>query len=198
MKLRISYFNNTNYAEILNNVNMDINKMSMIADNSVFFVVTQAFSMIGGIIGLFIIDYRMTILVLVFIPAKSIIMKRFAKKQKSIMDEFIVRNQKYARWFGDTVGGVKEVKLFNIFDNKHEEFDVNQKNIINKQKEMNMLNQWNFIIDTIMVEVLSTLLYIVGANLVFDYVKGRAVGTGNYDDLIGNSDEFRQLLDINV
>lgn len=34
----------------------------------------------------------------------------FCKKQKSIMDEFIVTNQKYARWFGDTVGGVKEVK----------------------------------------------------------------------------------------
>ncbi len=37
MKLRISYFNNTNYAEILNNVNMDISQMASIADNSVFF-----------------------------------------------------------------------------------------------------------------------------------------------------------------
>lgn len=168
MKLRISYFNNTNYAEILNNVNMDINKMSSIADNSVFFVVTQVFSMVGGIIGLFIIDYRMTILVLIFIPVKCIVMQYFAKKQKSMMDEFIVRNQKYARWFGDTVGGVKEVKLFNIVDNKHEEFADNQNSIIDNQKQMNMLNQWNYIIDTIMVEILSTLLYIVGANLVFD------------------------------
>lgn len=33
---------------------------------------------------------------------------------------------------------------------------------------MNMLSQWNSIIDTIMVEILSTLLYIVGANLVID------------------------------
>jgi ATP-binding cassette subfamily B protein len=31
-----------------------------------------------------------------------------------------------------------------------------------------MLSQWNTIIDMIMVEILSTLLYIVGANLVFD------------------------------
>ena len=169
MKLRISYFNNTNYAEILNNVNMDISQMASIADNSVFFVVTQAFSMVGGIIGLFIIDYRMTILVLIFIPVKCIIMKYFAKKQKSIMDEFIVRNQKYARWFGDTVGGVKEVKLFNTFGEKYKEFADNQDGIIEKQKEINMLSQWNSIIDTIMVQILSTLLYIVGANLVFDF-----------------------------
>lgn len=168
MKLRVNYFNNTNYAETLNNINTDINQMTSIADSSVFFVITQAFSMAGGIIGLFIIDFRMTILVLLFIPIKCVVMKYFAKKQKQIMDEFIKRNQKYARWFGDTVGGVREIKLFHIFDKKHEEFVLNQKEIIEKQKQMNMLSQWNMIIDSIMVQFLSTLLYILGANLVFD------------------------------
>ncbi len=168
MKLRVNYFNNTNYAETLNNINTDINQMTSIADSSVFFVVTQAFSMTGGIIGLFIIDFRMTILVLLFIPIKCVVMKYFAKKQKQIMDEFIIRNQKYAKWFGDTVGGVREVKLFNIFDKKHEEFTINQNDIIEKQKQMNMLSQWNMIVDSIMVQFLSTLLYILGANLVFD------------------------------
>lgn len=168
MKLRVNYFNNTNYAETLNNINTDINQMTSIADSSVFFVITQAFSMTGGIIGLFIIDFRMTILVLLFIPIKCVVMKYFAKKQKQIMDEFIIRNQKYAKWFGDTVGGVREVKLFNIFDKKHEEFTHNQNEIIEKQKQMNMLSQWNMIIDSIMVQFLSTLLYILGANLVFD------------------------------
>ena len=168
MKLRGNYFNNTNYAETLNNINMDINQMTSVADSSVFFVITQAFSMTGGIIGLFIIDFRMTILVLLFIPIKCVVMKYFAKKQKQIMDEFIKKNQKYAKWFGDTVGGVREVKLFNILDRKHEEFDQNQKDIIEKQKQMNMLGQWNTITDSLMVQFLSTLLYILGANLVFD------------------------------
>lgn len=168
MKLKMSYFNNTNYAEILSNVNMDINRMSSVADSSVFFVVTQAFSMAGGIIGLFIIDYRMTLLVLLFIPVKFIVMKYFAKKQKSIMDEFVMTNQKYARWFGNTVGGVREVKLFSLFDKKHEEFIQNQKSVIEKQKQMDMLGQWNSVIDLVMVQILSTVLYILGVNLVFD------------------------------
>ncbi len=168
MKLRVNYFNNTNYAEILNSINTDIGQMTTIADSSVFFVVTQAFSMTGGIIGLFILDIRMTILVLLFIPVKCIVMKYFAKKQKQIMDEFISSNQEYAKWFGDTVGGVREVRLFNVFDKKHEEFVENQNNIIEKQKQMNMLSQWNMIIDSVMVQCLSTLLYVLGANLVFD------------------------------
>ena len=49
-------FTNRNYAEILNNINVDIGNMTSIADEGVFFVVTQAFSMVGGIIGLFILD----------------------------------------------------------------------------------------------------------------------------------------------
>ncbi len=83
MKLRVNYFNNTNYAETLNNINTDINQMTSIADSSVFFVITQAFSMTGGIIGLFIIDFRMTVLVLLFIPIKCVVMKYFAKKAKT-------------------------------------------------------------------------------------------------------------------
>ena len=168
MKMKMSYFNSTNYAELLNNINTDIGKMVMISDESIFFVVTQTFNMIGGLIGLFIIDYRMSILVIIFIPIKCIVMKYFAKKQKSIMEDFIRRNQEYAKWFGDTVEGIKEVKLFNIFDKKHYEFLIRQKGIIDKQKQMNMLSQWNIITDSIMVQLLSTVLYIVGGSLVFD------------------------------
>ncbi len=169
MKLDVSYFNKINYAEIMNNINADVNKMSSIADSSVFFVVTQVFSMIGGIVGLFIIDFRMTFLVLAFIPIKYIVMKYFAKRQKAVMDDFILKSQNYAGWFGDTVGGINEVKLFNIFNKKYKEFNIYQKKVIDKQKEMNMLNQWNVTTDLIMLQILSTVLYIVGANLVFNF-----------------------------
>ena len=117
IKMKISYFDNKNYAGILNNINVDINNMTSIADSGMFFVVSQAFGMMGGVIGLFILDYRMTILVLLFIPIKYIVMKYFAKQRKKVMDEFIVDSEKYARWFGDTIGGVKEVKLFGVFAN---------------------------------------------------------------------------------
>lgn len=85
------------------------------------------------------------------------------------MDDFIAVNQSYARWFGDTVGGVKEVRLFDIFEQKHREFDVSQQKVIAEQKKMNMLSQWNMITDSLMVQLLSTVLYILGANLVFDF-----------------------------
>lgn len=90
--------------------------MTSIADDGVFFIITQAFSVVGGIIGLFILDYRMTLVVLLFIPVKVVMMKYFAKKRKLIMDEFIAESEKYAGWFGDTVGGVREVKLLEYWE----------------------------------------------------------------------------------
>ena len=168
LKLQIQYYDNTNHAEILNNITVDINRMASIADSNVFFVITQVFSMTGGVIGLFLIDYRMTLLVLMFIPMKYFVMKYFTKKQKQMMDEYIKTNQQYAKWFGDTIGGVREVKLFNIYKNKDEEFSDRQSRVIEKQRQINMLSRWNAICDTVMVQLLFTALYLLGANAVFD------------------------------
>lgn len=169
MKMKASYFNNKNYAEILNNINVDIGNMTSIADEGVFFVVTQAFSMTGGVIGLFILNWRMTILVLLFIPIKYVVMKKFAKQRKKVMDDFINDSQKYARWFGDTIGGVREVKLFGILNYKHAEFSQKQSKVVERQKKLNILSQWNNIIDTTLVQILVIVIYIIGANLVFKF-----------------------------
>ena len=169
MKMKASYFNNKNYAEILNNINVDIGNMTSIADEGVFFVVTQAFSMTGGVIGLFILNWRMTILVLLFIPIKYVVMKKFAKQRKKVMDDFINDSQKYARWFGDTIGGVREVKLFGILNYKHAEFSQKQSKVVERQKKLNILSQWKNIIDTTIVQILVTVIYIIGANLVFKF-----------------------------
>lgn len=167
MKLKIDYFNHTNHAEILNHINMDITNMTSVADEAVFFVVTQAFGMIGGMIGLFIIDYRLAILVLLFIPMKYAAMKYFAQKRKGVMDEYITKSQDYAGWFGDTAGGVREIKLFGIFGRKHKEFEQKQNGVIGEQKKLNLLSQWNMTADTMMVQLLTAVLYITGAILVF-------------------------------
>lgn len=62
MQVQIEYYDNRNYAETFSNLNMDIANMTSIADEGMFFVITQIFSIIGGIVGLFILDYGRRIL----------------------------------------------------------------------------------------------------------------------------------------
>lgn len=175
MNVNIGFYDRKNYAETFSNLNMDISNMTSIADEGMFFVVTQIFSIIGGIIGLFILDYRMTIIVLMFIPFKYFVMKLFAKKRKELMDSFINVSKDYAGWFGDTLGGVREIRLLGLSRRKKEEFSINQTKVISDQKKLNILSQWNIGIDSIMVQALVLVIYIVGANLVFDM--GLTVGT---------------------
>ena len=168
IRVKMDYFDKHNYAETFSNLNMDISNINSIADEGMFIVVTQIFSIIGGIIGLFILDYRMTIIVLTFIPVKYVVMKWFAKRRKILMDSFIELSRDYAGWFGDTVGGIREVRLLGILNRKQTEFSNRQAKIISEQKKLNMLSQWNVGIDSIMVQALVLVIYIVGANLVFD------------------------------
>lgn len=167
MKVKMSYFNKTNYAEIMNIISVDIGNILSITDNNMFLIITQIFNITGGIIGLLIINYKLTILVVLFIPLKYFIMKFFAKKRKQIMDEFITANQDYAKWFGDTVGGIQEVKLFGILPYKIDEFKAKQERTIREKKKLNMLGEFNNALDTVILEFLSMILYIVGANMVF-------------------------------
>lgn len=168
IKMKTSYFDDKSCAEILNNINTDIEQMTSIADEGAFFVVTEIFNIIGGIIGLFILDYRMTFLVLLFIPIKFRVMQYFAERRKRVMNEFILNSQRYAGWFEDTFGGIKEVKLFGIFENKYQEFVDKKHRVIRKQQEMNMISQENLIADRALIYLLITLIYVIGANQVFN------------------------------
>lgn len=175
MRVDVSYYDKRNYTEMFSNLNMDISNMTLIADQGVFFVFTQIFSIIGGTIGLFILDYRMTFIILFIIPIKYIMMKLFAKKRKEIMDSFIRENSNYARWFGDTVGGVREARLLGLTARKQSEFSIKQKTVIREYKRLNMLSQMNIGVDSVMVQIMVLIIYIVGANLVFNM--GLTIGT---------------------
>lgn len=167
LKMKIQYFDRKNDTEILNNINLDIGNMAAVADDSLFFVVTQVFSMVGGIAGLFLIDYRLTFLVLLFLPIKYFVMKFLSARREKVMVDYIEDSRKFAGWFGDSVGGMKEIRVFGACGRKLSEYSVNQKKVIAGQRRMNLLGQWNTSADTILLQFLMMVLYIIGADLVF-------------------------------
>lgn len=167
LKMKPSYFKDKNNAEILNTLSVDIANITSIADESMFFVIAQVFGIVGGVIGLFIINYKLTLLVLLFIPLKYVAIKYFAKKRKAYMDCYMEENQSYAKWFGESISGIQEIKLFQLYEPKKEEFRNRQKKVIARKKQMNLLSQLNLASDGMMIQFLQTILYIVGANMLF-------------------------------
>lgn len=168
MNLKIHYFSKSNYAEFFSNISVDINKITSITDENVFFAITQIFNILGGIVGLFIINVKLTLLVLVFIPIKYYITKYFIKQNGKNMSEYIKANQEYANWFGNTIGGVREIRLFGIGKYEEKVLAKKQNRIINTQRRINLLSKWNIVTDSIVIEILIMILYIVGGGYVIN------------------------------
>lgn len=166
MNLKIHYFSKSNYAEFFSNINVDINKMTSITDENVFFAITQIFNILGGIVGLLIINVKLTLLVLVFIPIKYYITKYFVKQNGKNVSEYIKANQEYANWFGNTIGGVREIRLFGIGDHEEKVFAKKQNKIISSQRRISLLSKWNVVTDSVVIEILIMTLYIVGGSYV--------------------------------
>jgi len=139
MKLKISYYETRNYSEILQNTVTDINTISRIANSEVLFSFTQLVSFFGGILGLLIINKQLTCAVLAYIPVKYIIAGFFSKKMQSNTECYIENYGNYARWYGNTLAGIKEVRLFGLERLKEKEFSAVRRAVLENLKQRNWI-----------------------------------------------------------
>ncbi|BDB02997.1 ABC transporter ATP-binding protein [Clostridium botulinum] len=168
MKLKAKYFDDINHAEILNSIDTDITNICKITDNAAFFSVAQILSVIGGVLGLCIIDFQLAIVVLMFIPIKYLTVRHFSKQTQRRTEIYIGHLKAYTKWLGNTVAGMKEVRIFDIGKSKKKEFTESQINVIEDIKKLGWLSNLNIEIDSILTQSLTTLIYIVGAMKVLN------------------------------
>lgn len=168
LKLKLQYFNNTNFAEIMSNVNTDVGNISRVCDKGTFIVVSQIFRIIGGIIGLVVIDWKLTILVICICPVRYITVKYFAKKRTQMIEKFIEYNRDFNAWYGDTISGVKEIKLWGIERVKTSQFNKKQRNIIKTNIKLSFLDKFNEYSENVFFQIITNSLYILGAYMVFN------------------------------
>lgn len=164
----MDYFSEKNTTEIYNDLNIDISKILTICNNNVFFVISQVLSFFGGIIGLFIIDYRLSLVVLIFIPLKYVIVLFLCKKRKLLIDLYIKVNNKFAHWMGDNLSGMKDIRLLGIKKQKSSELITNINSVADNEKQLLVLDSYNFSSDVILMQLLETALYLLGVLFIFD------------------------------
>ncbi len=166
-RVRMSYFNRTNEAELLNQISTDVGNVSRITDSGVFFTIMQAFSMIGGLCGLLLISWKMTVIVLCFLPIKYVVVKYFVKRRKRLVGDLIEGSSDFAQWFGESIGGMKEQRMFGLIPRNHQQFSSKQRRIVDSERKLSLLDAWNIASESVLIQLLMMLVYIVGANLIF-------------------------------
>lgn len=161
-RLPAEYFKEANEAQIMNNLNYDISKINRITDRTMFTSVVQAFTIVGGVIGLCVIDARLLILVVLIVPVKILSMRHFSKRREKLFSGLIALINRYGNWFGDTMGNMEIVKLWNLHQKKLSEFASLKQNTIDANIETQYNDKASENVDLAVNFALNLLIYVAG------------------------------------
>lgn len=166
LHLNLEYFSENNNTEIVNRITTDIDQVGMIAGQGVMFVFYFLLSIISGLVGLFVINWKLALLVMSVIPIKYVIAKILSGKIEKVMEQLIENTREFSSWFGDNINGIREIKLWNLYQRRIEIFKNKQIEMIENSTENAMLQAYNRGTDTLTNWMVTCALYIAGSVLV--------------------------------
>lgn len=166
LHLKKSYFEDKNNAEILSFLQMDVSQVSSITDRYTILSLSYVFRILSGLIGLFIISWRLALVVLAMVPLKFLLVRTLSKRQERAMDEMIESSRDFSRWFGDNLNGVDEIKLWNLFASRDKAFREKQETVLRLQKKSTMIDAWNSLWESLLEWGVTLLLYLLGGILI--------------------------------
>ncbi len=166
MRLKKTYFEDKNNAEILSCLQMDVSQVASITDRYTVMSVTSVFRLISGLIGLLIISWKLTIVVLIMVPLKILLVRRLSRRQEEAIDQMIESSRDFSQWFGDNLEGVEEIKLWNLFESRDRAFQAKLREMLKLQKNNTMIDAWNTLGESLLEWSVTIMLYIVGGLLI--------------------------------
>lgn len=175
LRIDEEYFNSNNIMEIIQKLEVDIDSISSLVDMNVISTLANVFLMIGGIIGLLLINFKLTIIILLCIPIKIFIEVFFIKKNILYNEDYIVANEKFIGWFSDHMMGITDLKLYLMKNRSLARFDYLKSEELDKKRKLQILLSINEIYSSVFMDILIILINLVGAMLL---VRGKiSVGT---------------------
>lgn len=166
LRLKKSYFEDKNNAEILSCLQMDVSQVASITDRYTVMVVGNLFRVVSGLAGLMVISWKLTLLVLAMVPLKVVFVKRFSARLENSMDEMIESSRNFSQWFGDNLEGLEEIKLWDIFAAKDKLFQEKLRKMLRLQKHNTLIDAQNTLCETLLEWSVTIALYLAGGILV--------------------------------
>lgn len=163
---KIDYFLHNNSAEITNKISTDIYNVSSLADSNIMNMFGYILQVISGIAGLLVINWKLALLVLCVVPVKYFLIRNLSKKEEKIFEQWIKSSSDFSAWLGDTVNGIREVKLWNLYEMKRQEVIKRQEKILNLNMKSKLLQAYNLSGDLAIQGFVMAALYGIGGYLV--------------------------------
>ncbi len=161
-RFKLSYFQNNDPTMIYNNITTDINNVSKLFDGNLLNVFTQMLYLIGGITCVFMINYKLALVAIAIIPIKYFSINFFSKKNKVLTKEYLSIHTDYARWFQDTIQGIRDIKVFNLYEKKENEFSKGKTKFIKYERMFSIISSAKEEFDNFITQFIIIIIYILG------------------------------------
>ncbi len=162
----ISYFERKNEAEVIGTFLTDIGIVTSITDTISGTYVTSIIQVCGGVTGLFLLNWKLATFILVALPVKYMLIHSLAKKKKSIFEEYLEHMRVSYAWLGDQIGGIRELKLWNLLKVCSAEYRILEEKVMKSYKKNAMLDEYNILFGNIVDMVLTSIHYLICGYLI--------------------------------
>lgn len=166
LHLEKPYFEDKNNTEILSFLQMDVSQVSSITDRYMVMSASYVFRIISGLVGLFVISWKLALVVLAMVPVKFFLVRGMSKRREKAMDAMIESSWDFSRWFGDNLNGVDEIKLWNLFQSREKTFTRKQRELLKLEKKGTMIDGWNAFWEMLLEWSVTIVLYLLGGWLI--------------------------------
>lgn len=165
-RLPLTYYAEKDSAEIIGTIESDITSVSSVADEMTAFSVAAILQIVGGMAGLFMLNWKLAFLVVFLIPVKCVIVNILSKQKEKQISGMIENNRAFFAWMGDCISGIREMKLWNLFFIKQKQFEQLQKKMMCSYKDNMLLDQWRIFLIAVSDMLLHAGLYILSGAMI--------------------------------
>ena len=166
LKLKPRYFKETGFYTTISNALLDISGIMSIATNSLLTIFVIICKSVGALVGLVILDWRLSLLVVAVLPLKvwlnSVIRKRAEMQSERVMTD----NKAYNSWLTNILSGISDVKLWSLEQKTTAEFREHTQTINESSKVLSLLQAKNNLLTNALEYALINALYLIGALLI--------------------------------
>ncbi len=166
LKLKLSYYDRRNSGGVVEQLNTDVETVSLLIDSGMKNLFNYMLRMVSGVGGLLLIEPVLTGLLLLYIPLKYLLVTLTSVRKKKLMEAYIADKQSLFSWLSDILGGIREIKLWELYGTCGKGFYERQKRVTAENRRNIMLDSCNAAGDMILNGMLTASIYGIGGWLI--------------------------------
>lgn len=122
LKLKEKYIRNNGMYKLINDTGYCVNTISQITGEMVMTSLLQVFKFAGVLIGLFLINWKLTLFILISIPVRLVLSNIVSKYINKYSGKSINTQKALHKWEDDLFSSTNEIKLWNLYSVKEKEY----------------------------------------------------------------------------